>query len=231
MTSKVVPLEGVVGLVGVVAGVLVGSPTVVCLALPSVLFVRRLRRLHVCRQRKRLQSEALGVLIDVMGQQVRSGASLHGAVMSAIEDPSVVALEGELTVVASAVNGGQSLESALFELGDRTDLVELSLLATSVGVLVAHGGPVAPAIERLGELVRSIEVARLDAQSHASQATASAVVMAALPVVFAVVVALIDRRMAAFYVQSTLGAVCVVIAAGLAAMGWLWMDRLIWGPS
>lgn len=221
----------VLGVAGVVAGVLVGSPTLATVALPAVWFVDRLGRHRAARRVERDRQAALGELIDVMGQRVRSGSSLHGAVLAALADPAVESLGEELGPVASAVAGGRSLDRALYDLGDRTELAELSLLATSVGVLVEHGGPAGPAIERLGELVRSIDAARLDSVAQASQATASAVVMAALPAVFAVVVALVDGRMAAFYLRSPLGAVCVGAAASLSTIGWLWMERLIWGSS
>lgn len=219
---------GVVGSFGLAAGLVWSSPTLVLMPVPVASFVLLLRRRSRSRAERTEKAAALSAFVDSVGIELRSGASLHGAITNAMSGPQVAALQQEFDVVRSAVEAGSTLDVALASLGRSSSIDELSLLGTTAAVLAEHGGPVGPAIDRLSELIRSGQANDRAIRSQASQATASASVMAGLPVAFGSVLALIDGRLAVFYLRSPLGTACVAGCFGLVAFRWVWMDHLIW---
>ena len=64
-----------------------------------------------------------------------------------------------------------------------------------------------------------------EVRALASQARTSAVVLVAAPLMFALVVGVVDDQVGRFLV-SPAGLVCVVVGLGLDAAGAVWMDRL-----
>lgn len=217
-----------VAALGAALGVVAGSPTLAVMPAPVAAFVLVVRRRAERRSELAGKTVALSAFIDAVGAELRSGASLHGAVIASMSEPQVAALDDEFRALRDAIGAGVTVDAALLALGRTTPTAELSLFATTAAVLMEHGGPVGPAIDRVGELIRSSQANDGVIRSQASQAMASASVMAALPVVFGSTLALIDPRLADFYLRSPIGTVCVVICFGLVVTGWLWMDHLVW---
>lgn len=208
-----------------VSGLLLGSPVVMVLGPLVAWFVPMIVRRHRTRV-VRDRSERL--VIDVcegIAQQLRAGNSLAASVTAAIES-APVPLDQRFEPVRRAMQAGAPPARALGR-ADTERLESLGLLATALAVLLDNGGPVVVAIDRIGETVRSGVEARAEAQAQTGQATASALLLAALPLPFAVVVGLIEPAAASLYLTSWTGALCLGFAAALSAAGWLWIDQAV----
>ncbi len=103
----------------------------------------------------------------------------------------------------------------------------LGLLLTGLAVLLERGGPAAVAVERLADTLRVAIGARDEARAQASQALASATLLALLPFLFAVLVALADPDAARLYLHTWTGAFCGAAATVATAGSWWWIDRWI----
>ncbi len=194
------------------------------------------------RGRKQAQDNEreLLAIVDQIALELRSGNSLATAFTLGCQHPSGGEEEkrsssetvSTLRIVADAVTAGERLEVALermlqAEQGKQTTPA-LRLLAIAVVVLVESGGPAGPAIERLSETLRAHQAGLEETRTQASQATASAAVLAGLPLMFALLLAGADHRIARFYFSSMLGAVCIVGSLLLVAAGWTWIQKLVW---
>lgn len=198
------------------------------------------------RERARQDVELLAV-VDQLGYELRSGNSLSSAFGTVSEQyrskqstarrRGVDALrksgrvETVLDLIAVSMNAGERLETVIERVlkeGASPISEPLRLLAVSMIVLVGSGGSASTAIERLSDTLRSRQAAADEVQAQASQATASAVVLGGLPVVFGGILAVANPKIAAFYLYSPIGALCVVAALSLIAAGWFWIDRMVW---
>lgn len=153
-------------------------------------------------------------------------------VSSPVPRPMPSPLAPVLARMGAALDAGTGLEAALHRAagwvpaGARTD-PGLALMFSTLLVLVQRGGPALPALERLSDTLRSGQAVDDETRVQASQATASAVALAGLPLLFVVGLALLDSRLARFYLFQPLGAVCLAVAGVLSYIGWWWMHRII----
>lgn len=221
-------------------GLIVGSPSLV-VAGPLV-WVGCLSMYRTSRRRKQTRANERELLatVDQIAHELRSGNSLATAFTLACKYSSTAKGEksyssetaSSLGAVADAVAAGErlevSLERMLEDEQENGTTSALRLLAIAVVVLVESGGPAGPAIERLSEMLRARQAGLDEVRTQASQANASAAVLAVLPLVFALLLAGADHRIARFYFSSLLGAACIVGSLLLVAAGWTWIQKMVW---
>ncbi|MEZ5229114.1 MAG: type II secretion system F family protein [Acidimicrobiales bacterium] len=215
----------------VVAGMGLGSPLLVVVLPPALFAMRQARTQRAMRRNQRLLDRSVIEVIDRLAQQLRSGRSLAAAVSSLLADIDHGAdaghgLGARLDACRRAHAAGANLGAALRR-ADVVGLPSLALLATSLRLMLANGGPVALSLDRVGETLRAGVAARDDAAAHAGQATASADLLTLLPVVFTAVVAAIEPAAAQLYLRSWTGAGCLAVAGLLSAASWWWIDRAV----
>jgi tight adherence protein B len=171
----------------------------------------------------RLQA-ALPAALEAMARSLRSGASLRGAVAEAatvVPGP----LGADLAVVARA-SEASGIVAALDAWGERRSLPGVRLAVAALCLGAETGGGQARAIDGVAVTLRQRLGTAAEARALASQARASAAVIALSPLAFCGLTSATDPRVAAFLFRSTAGT--AVLAAGLLldALGALWMARL-----
>ena len=115
-------------------------------------------------------------------------------------------------------------------MADELDVEWARLLAATSAVLLVTGGRGALALDRLADTLRGQNRAAEDAAAQAGQATASAAVLGVLPLLFAVVLGVVDDDARALYLTTWLGAGCLLVAIALTALCWTIFDRVLRGP-
>lgn len=215
--------------------------------LVAVPFVASMVVTVAARVRRRLTREQLDAAVvtftEDLSQQLRSGGALTSSFLSTLDEHPIVG--DRLKPVIAAASAGVRLELALDQTLtlDRNPVVgawppakhsrrtehpdSLRLLAAAVAVLTQNGGPAAPSLERLTETMRANLAARAEARVQASQAIASATVLAALPIMFVVVYAVIDHDVIDFYFHTLFGGICLFLMLGLTATSILWIEVVV----
>lgn len=186
------------------AAVTVAGPTGIAVA----------ARLSWRRQQRRLTDDhdtAVVEWIDAVVRELAAGGGLGPALRR--NAPTGLDLDEART--------GRELVAALV---DRPGM--LGLTAVTLQVLLRHGGPAAPALQRLADTLRAQHAARRRRRAEAAQARASAQLVAVVPILFVAVACLVDPELATFYFRSLLGGLCLGGAVTCAAAGWWWIDAL-----
>jgi tight adherence protein B len=149
--------------------------------------------------------DALIALLDTIAAELRSGAS-----------------------PAMARRRAQALhpDAPRLELGADDADVAVARQALSAASL---GGAAAAAIDAAAATLRDRRRVRLERRAQASQARLSAVVLTAVPPVFAVWAAATSASTRRAYTATTLGAGALVGGIALNLIGWWWMSRVIAG--
>ncbi|MFT7599353.1 MAG: tight adherence protein B [Acidimicrobiales bacterium] len=209
------------------AAIVSRSPVVAVAGFSIALFVRRLNRQRLARIAARRLNLDLVSMADEMVLSLRSGGSLSSSFLEAAASTGECA--AHYAPVLGAVEAGMSLGQALDQFGVDEGPKPLDLFATSLAVLVHSGGPAVVALERLGEGLRATLAADGERHTQSSQAMASAVVLAVLPVVFAGSVAWVEPAARQFYLRTPFGGVCLMAMLGLTGTSWLWMQSIAGG--
>jgi tight adherence protein B len=89
------------------------------------------------------------------------------------------------------------------------------------------GGSVASVLDGVTDTLRDRIALEREVAALSSQARASAAVLVVAPVVFAVLAAVADPRVARVLLGSPLGWACLAAGAALDGVGALWMARLV----
>ncbi|HEX2701402.1 MAG TPA: type II secretion system F family protein [Acidimicrobiales bacterium] len=168
---------------------------------------------------------ALPGAVEAIAAALRSGASLRQALgEAAAVTPG--ALGADLAEVATATERGAGVVAALESWAGRRPLRGVVLVVAALCLAAETGGPAASAVDSVAATLRQRLAAEGETRALATQARASAVVMAIAPVAFCALSSLVDPRSSAFLLRTTAG--LVLLAAGLAldAAGALWMARL-----
>lgn len=161
--------------------------------------------------------------------ELRAVVAAGGSVRQGLE---VVALgrgpwaePARAVVVAS--QRGRSVQDGLDAWVEVSGDGEVALLAASLGIAGATGGSLARALDGVADAVAERRSLQREIRALSSQARASAAVLALTPVAFAVVVALVDARVRAFWLGTLAGPLTVVVGLLLDLAGAAWMASLV----
>lgn len=211
-------LEG--ALATVLAGALLGLLVVV------VLVVVAARWSATAPRRRAAQADALlPAFAEEVARALRAGGSLTTAILGAL-DACPPVLGGELAPLVRALGQGRGVARAADEWARAADRPGVRLTAAALAVAAEVGGGAARCIDGVAQTLRERAALHREAAGAAAQARASGWVLAAAPIAFALLAALVDPRSLRFLLGTSLGRLCLLAGASLDAIGAWWMRRM-----
>jgi tight adherence protein B len=181
------------------------------------------------RRRRRRRDEQLPVWLERLASGLRAGLSLTGA-LAATATTTPAPLGPELVEVERAVAGGQGLGRALArwaQAPDASPAVVLVVAALDLGARA--GGEVARAVDRVAATLRDRVEAQAEVRALATQARASAAVLAVAPLGFTVLLGTLEPEVPRVLFTTPLGWACLAGGLGLEAASAAWMARIVGG--
>lgn len=213
------------GLVAI-AATLVAGPLAALVAVVAAVLAA-VGALQQTRGRGALKADAaLPELIEHIGRGIRSGLDLPRALDGA--SSAVPGLHSDhLAAVVTRLQAGADLDQALARWAEAHDRAPVRAVVAALAVSAASGGARASALDGVAASLRARLAVDAEVRSLASQASASAAVLIALPVVFGVVGSVTDPRLAHTLFGTAAGLACVAGAVVLDGLGALWMSRVL----
>jgi tight adherence protein B len=183
-----------------------------------------MRILTEWRERRREHAVAgqIHLLATELAAHVRAGRTLAqslGDVAQELPEPIRTALAD----VAAAVELGMPPANALSRLSGGEDA---AVLASAVAVQLRVGGDLATLLEGLGEALVERDAQRRAAQVATAQARATARMVASMPPIALVGLALVDSAAFSALLQSPIGLAAVVASAALTVTGLVAISKL-----
>ena len=207
------------------------GPPVAALALATASLGPTVARRILARRRADRRDTQLPEFLERLASSMRAGNALGSAVVATARstpDP----LGHELARVADEVEHGAGLVAALARWGGRPEAgPQVALTAAALGLAAACGGEVARSVDRVATTLRERRELRHEVHALATQARASAAVLAAIPLGFTALVASVDRAAVSFLVTSPIGLLCLSGGLFLEAVGAGWMARIVRSAS
>ena len=186
----------------------------------------RLGSLPLKRSRRDVD-EVAAELVEGMSRALRAGLGVE----QALEE---VSQEQDHPVYRAAAQARAELAAGRLFQDALEPMRRVDGLGTAVDAMVLGaqgGGEESRALDAAAEALRDRAAVRADVLAQAAQARASAVVMAAAPVVFALLTLLAGGPAASFMLSTGIGRVAIITALVLDAAGLWWMRRLIHGAA
>lgn len=187
-------------------------------------------RLRAALAGRRQRTSQLPAALDRLSTALRAGASLPSAIAEAGAD-TPPPLGAELAALARAADRGRPLAAVLDEWSATHDDRGTRLAATSLVLAAAVGSAPARAVDGVATTLRERLDLAAERRALATQARTSALVLAAAPAAFALVLLTADRAAADFLLHHPTGWACLVAGVALDATGAWWMARLTRGDE
>jgi tight adherence protein B len=172
------------------------------------------------RRNRRIQRLAaqLPDVFDMMGQALRAGHSLAGAIQLIYEQmPPPVATE--FAQVYHEQNLGIKVEEALRSMADRVDSLDVRFFVTAVMIQRQTGGDLAEVLDNISTVIRErIELAGL-VRGLTAEGRLSGWVLLALPSLIFFAVLYLNPEYASVLLEEPTGQMMLMIAGGMQLMG------------
>ena len=186
---------------------------------------------HLPGRGRRRRDRQLPDALRRIASALRAGESV-GAAIREVADTTTLPLGPELHRVARAVALGASVADALRAWASEPDASDdVRLVATALAIGSGTGGELARAVDGVAATLRERHELRREVEALATQARASAAVLAVAPLGFTALVATVEPAAAAFLVTRPAGFACLVLGLGLEAVGAVWMARITRGAG
>jgi len=178
------------------------------------------------RRRRRRRDEQLPDALDRLASALRAGSAIGpalGALAAQVDEP----LRHDLQPVARAVDRGEPVAAALrcWAEGPAAS-ADVRLVAAALSLGADAGGEVARAVDRVAGTLRERRELQAEVRALATQARASAGVLAVAPIAFTGLVTTIEPPAGAFLFTTPVGVGCLVGGIALEAAGASWMARI-----
>lgn len=187
--------------------------------------VRLLERAQPARRRARRDAQ-LPDALDRLASALRAGQAVGPALVE-LAGPLPDPLGAELRPVAASLEHGAPAAAALAAWAARPGAsADVRLVAAALTLGADAGGEVARAVDRIAVTLRERRELQGEVRALATQARASAGVLAVAPLAFAGLVATIEPAVVVFLVTTPVGLACLSLGLGLEALGATWMARI-----
>lgn len=160
--------------------------------------------------------------IDMMIRGVKAGLNI-GRIMKLVSVESKDPVASEYEIISRKLDLGIEPEKVLQEAADRIDLEEFRFLVVALVLQMENGGMLGEILTNLSSIVRKRLELGLKLKAMSAEARMSAIVLSALPFLFAGIMALLNPDHLRMFVDTKSGKTLLKITIVLFAMGTFFM--------
>jgi tight adherence protein B len=170
-------------------------------------------------------------VLERLGSELRAGSAL-GSALAVLGDSTPGPLGEELRSTGVEIRHGAALTTALDHWAQMPHASsDVRLAAAALGLGAEAGGEVARSVDRVAATLRERHELRAEVRALATQARASAGVLALAPLGFTALVSTIEPQAVHFLIATPVGVGCLLGGLGLEAAGAAWMARILGSAS
>ncbi|MEU6577111.1 type II secretion system F family protein [Streptomyces sp. NPDC046805] len=214
---------------GLVLALLGSSPIPAVVGAAGVPVLRRVRWAREARRSRERRGDAVIALCGALAGEVRAGRQPGEALLRAERDSGGLG-EAQAAVLAAARFGGD-VPGALGTAARQPGAEGLSGLAACWRVAVDQGAGLAAGLDRLDAALRAERDQRADLRAQLAGARATAVMLAALPVLGLLLGTAMGADPLHVLLHTGAGLGCLVVGGVLEAAGTWWAARIVRGAE
>ncbi|MER7494314.1 type II secretion system F family protein [Streptomyces pharetrae] len=214
---------------GLLLAVLGSSPLPAVAGAAGVPLLRRARLARESRLARERRGDAVIALCAALAGEVRAGRQPGEALLRAAHDTG--GLAGAQPAVLAAARFGGEVPGALAAAARQPGADGLLGLAACWRVAVDHGAGLAAGLDRLEAALRAERDQRADLRAQLSGARATAVMLAALPVLGLLLGTALGADPLHVLLHTGPGLICLALGGVLEAAGLWWVLRIVRGAE
>ncbi len=188
-----------------------------------------LPRWYLARRRNKFQANFLEELpnaVEAIVRGVKSGLPLNDSikiVAKEVKEP----VRSEFARVLDAQAVGKSTDEAVKMIYQRVPLSEVNFFVVVINVQQQAGGNLSEALSNLARVLRDRKKMKAKVKAMSSEAKASAMIIGSLPFIVAGLVTLVTPNYLEPLFTTTVGYICLGVAAVMMSLGVFIMNRMI----
>ena len=179
---------------------------------------------HLADKRKAEFLQIFPDAIDMMIRGVKAGLNI-GRIMKLVSMESKGPVADEFLTISQKFDLGVEPEKVLMEAAERIDLEEFRFLVVALVLQMENGGMLGEILSNLSGIVRKRLELGWKLQAMSAEARMSAIVLSALPFVFAGIMALINPTHLKTFIEPGSGQTLLKIGVTLFSLGTFFMIR------
>ncbi|HEV7372383.1 type II secretion system F family protein [Arenibaculum sp.] len=164
--------------------------------------------------------------IDLIVRGLRSGLPVTEQ-MAAVGTEIAAPVGTEFVQVANAIRFGRTIEEALWDASRRLDIADFKFFVVSIAVQRETGGNLSETLSNLSDILRRRRQMRLKIKAMASEASASAMILGALPAFMLAILLVLSPDYVTLLFVDPLGRLMGAGALALQALGVFVMARMV----
>ncbi len=178
------------------------------------------------KKRIRVFVEQLPDAFDLMGQALRAGHALAGAIQLISQQmPNPIAKE--FARVFHEQNLGLKVEDAMLNMAKRIDQMDVRFFVTAVLIQRQTGGDLAEVLDKIGKVIRDRVQLLGTVQALTAEGRLSGWVLLALPVVVFGACLVVNREYAMVLIDTPTGRMMLAVAAAMDLMGMAMIKKIV----
>lgn len=190
------------------------------IALPLLWLIRKRKK------RIRTLVEQLPDVFDLLGQALRAGHALGGAIQLVSQQmPEPIAKE--FSRVFHEQNLGIKIEEALLNMANRVDQMDVRFFVTAVLIQRQTGGDLAEVLDKIGKVIRDRIQLLGTVQALTAEGRLSGWVLLALPVVVFFACLVVNPEYARVLIDTPSGRTMLGVAIGMDLMGMAMIKKIV----
>jgi len=182
--------------------------------------------MHKRKKRIRVLVEQLPDVFDLMGQALRAGHALAGAIQL-ISQQMPEPVSKEFARVFQEQNLGIKIEEALISMADRVDQMDVRFFVTAVLIQRQTGGDLAEVLDKIGKIIRDRVQLLGTVQALTAEGRLSGWVLLALPVVVFFACLVVNPTYARVLIDTSTGRMLLGISGAMDLMGMAMIKKIV----
>lgn len=180
------------------------------------------------RQKRRIKQfeDQFPDAIDIMKNAIRAGFALSKAMqLAATESPDPVGVEFKKTF--EEIKLGQSMKTALLNLGGRVNSLDLKLFIAALLIQKESGGNLTEILTKISKTIRARFKLAGQIRVFTAQGRLSSWILGGLPIGVAVIVSLFNPEYIGLLFSEPLGRTMIGFGLGLQILGFILISRIV----
>jgi tight adherence protein B len=177
-------------------------------------------------KRRRTFEDAMPDTLQLLAGSLSAGYSLPQAVDTVSRESQGV-MSSELNRAIVSARLGVPLEEALDEISTRMDSKDWSWVVMAIRINREVGGNLAEVLTTVAATMRERERLRRQVRALSAEGRLSAVILGALPVLFAAYLILVRPEYISLLITNVLGLAMLVVGVVLLLVGFVWLRKVV----
>jgi len=193
---------------------------IVTFPLPKV-FLKILRQKRLSKFNLQLEDA-----LSSMSSSLKAGFSINQAV-DEIAKTNIRPISIEFRLLMQEIRLGVSMENALHQMSERLNSPDFELVATAIITARQTGGELTSIFDRLANMIRERNRINNKLKAITSMGKLQAYIIGFMPLVLLLVIGQIAPAMLAFFFQTLIGIILLMVCIILVITGFFWIKKIL----